>query len=211
MFKNKKIIISLILIIALVGGVMAVNASKYDSEKEVEYRLKKYGDAISQTEKGENEIVLEIEDRKITKKQFEIVGAAINTTDVNKIEEHFLKHIAIEKIAKEKNIIVSDDEVTKYLNDLKRAINSDNDSKESFNLYLSAKNMNEKEFWSSEDTFENYRNTITHGKVRGEIRKKYMEQDPNMSINEIERLSDKELNEMIEKKSEKFKINFKYQ
>ncbi|WP_427339899.1 SurA N-terminal domain-containing protein [Caloranaerobacter sp. DY30410] len=202
--KNVKFIIILCL---LVLGV-AVGASKINSFDIFKKELKEIDSKVKDIEKDKTsrDVVLEIGDEAITLQRFKTVGAMLKTEDKNKITDFIVKHVLIKKLAREKGITVSDDEVKEYIQQIRTFIDSNDKAKEKFNVFLESFGFTEEEFWSSDKTFEIYRSALLEGKYRKTFREEFRNKYKDKTLKEIERLVDKKIDELIKAEKEKIKV-----
>jgi hypothetical protein len=204
--KSRNIKIIAIFLILLVGAT--VSASNIDTLDLFKKDLNEVGLEIRNIKDDETnkKTVMEVGDTKISLQNFKTVGAMLKTDDENKINDYIVERVLIRKIAKERGITTTDKEIKKYIQELREFINSNEEARKKFNVYLSNLGYSEEEFWSSESTFEQYKNMLIEGKYRGLLREKYMSKYNDKAVNEIEKLVTEEVKKSIEVEKGKVQI-----
>ncbi|CAH2213184.1 SurA N-terminal domain-containing protein [Tepidibacter aestuarii] len=214
MCKNKKIIMIIVALCVLVISI-GVNADDFNNSTvniQDTKVIKKMGKDIKAEKNNNtsNEIVLEIDDRKISKRDLNIAKISLNTDDNKKVEKVITKRMATQKIAKDLGITATDDEVKEFIDKNKEAVNNNEEAKAQFESYIEGLGMTESEFWNDKDIIRSYKETLITGKLKGQIRKELKEQNPSKSHNEIEKLMIDKLDNMIKKEKSNMKIKRNY-
>ncbi|CAH2213481.1 SurA N-terminal domain-containing protein [Tepidibacter aestuarii] len=214
MCKNKKIIMTIVALVVLVISI-GVNADDFnDSTVNIQdTKVIKKMEKDIKAEKNNNisdEIVLEIDDRKISKKDLNIAKISLNTDDNKKVEKVITKRMATQKIAKDLGITATDDEVKEFIDKNKEAVNNNEEAKAQFESYIEGLGMTESQFWNDKDIIRSYKETLITGKLKGQMRKELKEQNPSKSHNEIEQLMIDKLDNMIKKEKSNMKIKRNY-
>jgi hypothetical protein len=204
-FKYIKFV-TIVLVLLILG--IAVNASNISDLDMLKKELKEIGLKVNYIKKDETSerVVLEVGNELITLQRFNTIGAILKTEDKDKITDFVVKHVLIRKIAREKGITVSDNEVQEYMQQLRTFINNNSKAKEKFNIFLKSFGFTDEEFWSSDETFIIYKSALLEGKYRGILRKEFIDKYKDKTINEIEKLVDNKLDELIKVEKEKIKI-----
>ncbi|KGG80259.1 hypothetical protein Y919_07380 [Caloranaerobacter azorensis H53214] len=206
--KNVKFITIITIVLSLLLLGVAVGASKIDSLDIFKKELKEIGTKVKDIEqdKTSRDVVLEIGDEAITLQRFKTVGAMLKTEDKNKITDFIVKHVLIKKLAREKGITVSDNEVKEYIQQIRTFIDNNDKAKEKFNVFLESFGFTEEEFWSSDRTFEIYKSALLEGKYREIFREEFRNKCKDKTSGEIERLVEKRIDELIKHEKEKIKV-----
>lgn len=197
----------IILVVLLLIGT-AVSASIIDSIDFYKKELNDIGSKVKNinSDEANKKIVLEIGDELISLKNFKTVGVMLKTEDKNVIADYIIERILIRKMAGEKGVTVTDEEVKEYMQETRDFINSNGDTKAKFNVYLESFEYNEEGFWTSESTFDQYKNMLIEGEFRGLLRKEFMNKYKDKAINEIEQLVTEEIKGLIEARKQNTQI-----
>ena len=171
MKRNTKLTLLTLLYMTIFFSMLITSQAKKDDSSLVEH-MKNLKDVREQLDnlKDKDKIVLEIGDRKISEKDYQLAKAMLNNT-VQDVEEHIIKKSLVKIIAKQKGINVEQSEVLAYIESMKTQINNANDiqSKQIIELFFETYGFDKNTFWESVEAYDMYYDYLLVAKLRQSI------------------------------------------
>lgn len=123
-------------------------------------------------------VVLEIGDRKITNKEFNIIKAGrqcLKNESDNEIIQNIINYEITKMIAREKNITVDKEEVLSYMQTIKDESIKNKNTKELLEKYYDAYGLDADTFWDSQLAYNLYENLLVITRLNKSIGKKQVD------------------------------------
>jgi len=197
--KRVRLLMILSIVTLLIFGIAAQAKEKQDVDGFFN-NIKKVRKEL-ESSNTKSDIVLEIGEKKITRKDFELTKAArqnIKEETEETVKEKIIKNEILKIIAKDKGIKAEKKEVLSYIDFVKESFNENEESKAMLNNYFETYGFDKNTFWTGEIAYGLYENYIVQSKLRKTILNEKISEDES-----IKQLSNKEINEIIEQEIEK--------
>lgn len=204
--KRKSIIIIATLIVLITTSVVYGSSVKNNLFDVIIIRMK---DQVIKSKKDpkKDDIVLKIDDREITKEQFDLKLSVEGTENVEDVVENFVVNTAKRKLIKKYNINVSDEEVYNFIERQKSLVIEED--KEKIAKLSEALGLNGP-YWESDYAFDAYKYMLEQGKLFNIIFEDIKTENPGNEQNELIELARKEFDKIVEEEKQKLKIEKNY-
>ncbi len=145
----------------------------------------------------DNNVVLEIDNTKISKKEFEKTKFYYNLDNNNEVEKVLMDNLIIKKLSEKEGINPTEKDVVQYIEEIKEIINRNPEVRKNFNEFLDMIGQNEKEYWKDTENLKRYKDAYIIGKYRDLVSQKLVRENPEISLEELNHFTSEEIEKII--------------